>query len=164
MGNRSFGIFRRLSDHLGLRHHASACRTVSVSKWPEGKYWNRWSVGGVWTGKEGNPSLSYILLYQSLCHVSSESLRWCHGSPSYPINCLLYECSPHDFPGIFSSSEVFFGSNICGSDIGPPIKSQSHIITFPGKEDLGRYLLWARSYPSKRSVNATNKNPRIWSH
>ena len=27
----------------------------------------------------------------------------------------------------------FFGSNNCGSGIGPPIKSQSHIITFTEK-------------------------------
>ena len=32
--NRSFGIFRRLSDHVGPRHHdiVSVCPTVSVSK------------------------------------------------------------------------------------------------------------------------------------
>ena len=30
--NRSFGIFRRLSDHFGLRHHMPVRLTVSVSR------------------------------------------------------------------------------------------------------------------------------------
>ena len=97
-------------------------------------------------------------IYQSLCHVSSESLGWCHGSPNYPLKGVPYRFPPHDFPGIASFPEDFFGSNNCGSGIGPPIKSQSHIITFTGKKDSGWYLPWARSYPSKRSGNATSKN------
>ena len=85
MGNRSFNVFRRLSDHFGLRHHVSVCLTVSVSKGPEGKDFDRWSVDGVSTGKQGN---SGSTLHSDISIIVPRELgkpRVVSRQPNYPL-------------------------------------------------------------------------------
>ena len=119
VGNRSFGLFMVIGSFGAQASHVPYCLCFQVTR--------RQGFYPMECRRQSKviQALFCFRIYQSLCHFSSEPLGWYLSSPNYPLKGVPYRFPPHDSPGIASSPEVFFGSNICGSDIGPPIKSQS---------------------------------------